>query len=149
MGLALEILQRKLISQPLLLYLPSSVQIFSIMTITHPRIRSNYFHYGFYLSIINRASWPSSAAVRGKVGSLPQDAGGYRSSEENALPRHFEQHPTDYLAYSVFLEDLKGIIDEELQRQAAPIREGIKRIEEHTKVVKDDIAENQGRSRKF
>lgn len=94
---------------------------------------------------------PSQQQYEGKWAAFlpPQDAGGYRSSEENALPQHFEQHPTDYLAYSVFLEDLKRIIDEELQRQAAPIGKGIKRIEEHTKVVKDDIAENQGRSRKF
>ena len=63
-------------------------------------------------------SWPFSAAVRGKVGQppyplkMPEVIKG--PSEENALPRHFEQHPTDYLAYSVFLEDLKRIIDEEL-----------------------------------
>jgi hypothetical protein len=67
------------------------------------------------------------------------------SSEENALLRHLEQHLTNYPAYSIFLEDLNRIIDEERQRQTTPSGEGLKRIEEDTKVVKDDITENQGR----
>ena len=46
---------------------------------------------------------------------------------------------------SIFLEDLKRIIDEERQRQTTPIGEGLKRIEEDTKVVKDNIAENHKR----
>lgn len=47
----------------------------------------------------------------------------------------------DYPAYSVFLEDPKRRVDEELQRQRRQSGRALIRIEENTKVVKDDIAE--------
>ena len=64
MRLALEIIQRTLISEPILLSLPSPLHT---DLLDHDRKPSEdqvqYSHHGFYLSIVNRASRALPAAV--------------------------------------------------------------------------------------
>lgn len=64
MGLALEILQRTLISEPLLPYLLSPLRTDLLDHDRKPsEDQAQHPHHGFYLSNISRASWALPAAV--------------------------------------------------------------------------------------
>jgi len=64
MGLALEILRRKLTPEPILLYLLSLLRTDLLDHDRKPsEDRVQYSHHSFYLSIVNRASWALPEAV--------------------------------------------------------------------------------------
>jgi hypothetical protein len=77
MELALEILQRTLISELILPYLPGLLRTDLLDHDCKPSENQvQYSHHAFDLSTVNRASWALSAAVKKKAGSLStlQDA---------------------------------------------------------------------------